>query len=433
MPDPSISDDDVTRMTLLYLDRMRRQPPPRDIQDEVMRSILAPRQRRAIPIARLVASGLVVVAIAVVASVALVAHLSSPPTPGVWSIVSTSSSPSGSSGLSAITCVSVSDCWAAGYSFDQNGNARPLIEQNTGSGWRVVSSPSPSGSTDSELQGLACVSADDCWAVGYSIEASGGSRQTLIEHYGGSGWGIVSSPNPSGSTDTLLYGVACVGADDCWAVGLSAQGALMEHDGGGGWSIVSSPAAGSQLRAVTCVNASDCWAVGGSASNTFAEHYDGRGWSAVLSPVLSATGGGVLLSVSCASAGDCWAVGVSVVATDKAQTLLEHYLGRGWGIVASPNRTDGSDSQLESVTCVSIGDCWAVGWFMDAANALQTLIEQETGGGGWSIVSSPDHPGGAYTQLQAVTCVGAGDCWAVGGPGDLAGQVVMQLTDQSPS
>jgi hypothetical protein len=132
--------------------------------------------------------------------------------------------------------------------------------------------------------------------------------------------------------------------------------------------------------------------------------------------------------VTCAGAGDCWAAGVSLTATSSTKTLIEQYQGSGWSVVASPNPADGSSPQLNSVSCDDAGDCWAVGWFRagPATGLLETLVEEDQGSG-WSIAPSPNLSGNSDTQLQAVTCVNAGGCWAVGYPGGAAGQVVMQL------
>jgi hypothetical protein len=46
------------------------------------------------------------------------------------------------------------------------------------------------------LNGVTCVSAGDCWAVGSSSSVNG-PGEPLIEHYAGSRWAIVNSPNPS--------------------------------------------------------------------------------------------------------------------------------------------------------------------------------------------------------------------------------------------
>ena len=54
---------------------------------------------------------------------------------------------------------------------------------------------------------------------GPSATTSNGSiDQTLTEHWNGTAWSVVASPN-LGTSDNVLYGVAAVAANDVWAVG----------------------------------------------------------------------------------------------------------------------------------------------------------------------------------------------------------------------
>src|SRR5437899_949601 len=82
---------------------------------------------------------------------------------------------------------------------------------------------------------------NDVWAVEYLTKPNPGGTQTLIEHWDGSQWTMVSSPNP-GSVRDELYGVAAISANDVWAVGDSFNGGnsnnltLIEHWDGTSWS-----------------------------------------------------------------------------------------------------------------------------------------------------------------------------------------------------
>src|SRR5690242_523500 len=67
-----------------------------------------------------------------------------------------------------------------------------------GLSWRVIPSPNL-GTAGNNLNAIAVVSSGDVWAVG----SSGG--QTLIEHWNGTSWSMVSSPNVG-----PLNGVAAV-------------------------------------------------------------------------------------------------------------------------------------------------------------------------------------------------------------------------------
>jgi hypothetical protein len=276
---------------------------------------------------------------------------------------------------------------------DSGRTAQTLIEQYTGSGWSIVSSPNPSGSQQSALNDVTCVSVSDCWAVGYSDDAvvqflgATGSSQTLIEQYTGSGWSIVSSPNPPGSQWSQLTGVTCATADDCWAVGDSgtANGTVIEQDAGSGWTVVSSPPApsgsvNSQLAAVTCVTVNDCWAVGDSnpadsGTQSLIEQNAGSGWSIVSSPDPSGSLFSQLTGVACVTADECWAVGYSSAYNASSQTLIEEDTGGGWTIVSSPTPAGATSTQVEGVACTSSGDCWAVGGPAPEWGSGVTLIE----------------------------------------------------------
>jgi hypothetical protein len=58
------------------------------------------------------------------------------------------------------------------------------------------------------------IAANDVWDVG------GSDGETLVEHWDGSIWSVVPSPNV-GTGGNSLSGVAVVGANDVWTVGNS--------------------------------------------------------------------------------------------------------------------------------------------------------------------------------------------------------------------
>jgi len=299
-----------------------------------------------------------------------------------WNIVSAPDLPADGT-LRSVACTSASDCWAVGYVTPNGGATQPLIEQGTDSGWTTVSSPSPSGSTDTELYSVTCASSGNCWAVGYNTAPTGGS-QTLIEQDSGSGWSIVSSPNPAGVHGIFLYGVTCVGPSECWAVGSAGSQTLIEQETGGGWTIVpgATPpdSAGAQLVSVSCVSDGDCWAVGYSqALQVLIEEDTGSGWNIVDSPDITAAVSSQLEGVTCDGAGDCWAVGDYSTADGASEPLLFQEAGSGWIAASNPNSPGGAEnSALDSVTCASATACWAVGSSWETGGATQTLIEQGT-------------------------------------------------------
>lgn len=86
-----------------------------------------------------------------------------------------------------------------------------------GRAWSAGASANASEAQANQLAGVACASAADCWAVGRYF--NGVATQTLILHWNGQAWLQAVAPNTSVSTFNQLYGVTCVSAADCWAVG----------------------------------------------------------------------------------------------------------------------------------------------------------------------------------------------------------------------
>jgi hypothetical protein len=220
----------------------------------------------------------------------------------------------------------------------------------------------------------------------------------------GPSWSVTPSPSPPGPPIGDLGGVSCASATDCVAVGANELGPMAEHWNGTGWKIVGVPAPGGQaiaeLDAVSCPSASECTAVGDSETDTettFAdksliEQWNGTAWSIVPSPNPTGPDDNAQLSgVSCASTTNCFAVGNATNSSDSlftAKTLVEHWDGTTWSIVASPNPVGALDSELIGVSCTSTTNCFAAGDWAGASSA-GTLIEQWDGTS-WTI--SPSAP-----------------------------------------
>ena len=245
--------------------------------------------------------------------------------------------------------------------------------------------------------------------------------QTLIEHWDGSAWSVVSGRDAD--TYTWLAGVTCTSASNCWAVGRSSSGSLTLRWDGTSWKKTAAPG-WLELRKVACITASDCWAIGavtgGSESSPQALHWDGANWAIVTMPAVTPEQGTAasLVSLACPSAANCWAAGAYLGVADAAQnqhykTLIEHWDGQTWTRVDSPNAQPAGDNLLRGVACASDSDCWATGTAGDLqADEIATLIEHWDGVR-WSIVPSPNVPEPA-NELGAVTCVSPSLCWAVG-------------------
>jgi hypothetical protein len=343
---------------------------------------------------------------------------------GQWTIVQGAlGTTSGISGnLTAIACPDTT-CWAVGDITAPVSAPDPqLIETNSGNGWSQALSPAPSTpGVGQVLNGIACVDANDCWAVG-SI-----GHETLIDEYAGSTWTTVPSPNTPGVVDPELTSVTCVTLTDCWAAGWgrTADGfeqTVVEQYAGTSWTVVASPNTSNGdsniLNGIACVTASDCWAVGGGTDGTpLIEQYNGTAW--VIDTDLVAQGpSSWLQAVTCGAANACWAVGsTSSTNGTLVQTLIERFDGTDWQQVPSPSPSPipGADETdyLYGVTCDTGNECWAVG-HMDVflgADWGWSLIERYTAATGWTLAGfDPALP------AQLFSAVGCGDleCAAVG-------------------
>jgi hypothetical protein len=234
-------------------------------------------------------------------------------------------------------------------------------------------------------------------------------------------WSVVHSPN-RGAGANALNGVSCVSAHGCMAVGqdLGSTGALRtlaESWDGSRWSVVPSPNRGRDdnvLDAVSCVSVVACMASGyfeGGLGGTLAESWDGTRWSVLPSPAPGTTGGDALYGVSCVSADACTAIGVSGSSTGVTSTLIESWDGSRWSVVPSPNPGPGF-TWLDGVSCAAADACNATGHYFTQTGGNRTLIESWNGTR-WSVVPHPQ-PGTTARELVGVSCVSTTTCTAAG-------------------
>jgi hypothetical protein len=411
----------------------------------------------------------------VVAALAAPAGASSPTASIVdcgraWRVVSSPNTPGESiSQLLAVDSLSADDVWSVGMTYNSGSRKIvPLIEHWDGRHWSIVQSPElPVGSGGGFLSSVSAASVDDVWAAG-SFFAGGGGKKTLIMHWDGEVWSIVPSPNASGpnvAQNQTLTGITAVSAEDASAVGHYAvfepdltgtvrttSKTMVQHWDGEAWSIVDSPnparpgTVGSFLLSVDAASANDVWAVGrydaglgatydSPIYQTLIQHWDGTKWSTVSSPNQP---GHIdynhLLDVSVTSPDDVWAVGISGVYTGGfgsiAQTLIQHWDGEAWSIIASPNPGVpglGQGNWLYGVSGSSADDVWAVGLSATATENGQKSLIAHWDGTDWSALPGEGSGRDALVGVEAVT---AGDVWAVGGSSPLSGNPLDTLVQR---
>jgi len=330
------------------------------------------------------------------------------PVSSPWRMVGSPLNPGGIGGLkdvffTSVAAGSTSDAWAVGASDALSTTGRPLAEHWDGHAWSTVAVPLPAGAMSAELDGVDELSSGNVWAVGRQTTSAGAER-TLIEHFDGTAWAVVPSPNPRtglGASDELR-GIGGTSAGDLWAVGEYSDGQnfnamLFEHWNGTAWSFVKEPAAlhnSAFGTAVTVLSPTDAWAVGqdGFADATLSAHWDGTAWSFVKTPFPQdgPVPQNFLTGVTATGPGDVWASGYEGNVNQQNFSLpyVLHWDGTAWSLTETPNA--GSEgSLLAGVTALSPTDVWAAGQTGESDGALLTLTEHFNGQA-WSVAPSLD-------------------------------------------
>jgi hypothetical protein len=206
-----------------------------------------------------------------------------------------------------------------------------------------------------------------------------------------------------------------------------------------GWTVARPPDPGAQdnlLQSVAVLSASNIWAVGSYTSSTtnapfhtLIEHWNGKAWAQVPSPNPGSSSD-FLTSIAAVSATNIWAVGEYDTRPDFIEgnkTLILHWNGHTWTRVATPN-LDAKDliNDLGSVTVLSPSSAWLVGTAHNFFSAFEgTAIEMHWNGHAWSMMTTPSTNSGnsALFGVQATASVSP---WAVGESG-LSNQVQRTL------
>jgi hypothetical protein len=242
------------------------------------------------------------------------------------------------SSLVTMTAISADDIWAVGWLLSDSGEKENLLfEHWDGTSWTATAGPG------AYPLGISADATNDVWVVGYS-EPEIDQFQTLVVHYDGTTWKTVPSPNV-GNGPNELWDVQALAPDNVWAVGYytpepppaeSSTLTLIEHWDGSSWTVVPSPNIKdgtyypNQLYGITAVSATDIWAFGNHETPTgrvtLLLHWDGTAWS--LAPCPSPLNSDTLFGGVAPSPGNVWLVG----ADDNGNgTLLLH------SVTAGPN------------------------------------------------------------------------------------------------
>jgi hypothetical protein len=118
--------------------------------------------------------------------------------------------------LNDVSCPSATFCAAAGFSSTRSGTGNfGFTELWNGKSWAADKMAAPKGGA--ALYGVSCRADNSCVTVG-SAGPSGATRATALA-YNGKTWTAQTVPGPGAGTSSDFFGVNCLRANQCVAIG----------------------------------------------------------------------------------------------------------------------------------------------------------------------------------------------------------------------
>jgi hypothetical protein len=277
-------------------------------------------------------------------------------------------------------------------------------------GWRTVATiPSPSF-----LLGLAATGPAHAWAVGWNLH----TKVPVVRAWNGSGWTLVSLPSPVQSelgTIPVLDTAAASGTANVWA--LTEMGRWLHYDGAAwtGGRIASPPPT---IQSSLAIGPGSAWAFGGkptgSGSSAFAPYASlftpGHGWQRTPVP-----GKGMIVGASAVSSSDIWAViGTGPLGLAAPGSGLVHWTGGQWQPVTSlPAQLH--NASLGAVLARGDSAVWVGGAVRNARGGTTEAIGHWNGHA-WTVHTLPAAASSANFHVVSIVPDGAGTggLWALG-------------------
>ena len=295
-----------------------------------------------------------------------------------------------------------------------------------------------------QLNVVSCATTSRCVAVGSDQGATNGY---FSEVWNGSDWSIHAMAHVASGKQLTFAAVSCPSAgSDCAAVGHSvnsttgADTPMAQYWNGSSWVVqtTSTPKGGTSdlLSGVGCISGTECLAVGsytspGGVGRLLALVGDGTTWTQVAPSTPKAWTGASFSGVSCA--GDtCTAVG-SYQTSGASGYMAEQWDGTTWTVKYIPLPSGSSYYDVDAIACVAASRCFAVGQYQPSGSSdIDALVEQSTGGS-WSALTGSSGPIGVDTLLVSISCSSGHACEALGSGGIIEGWNGVNWTAQDPA
>lgn len=344
-----------------------------------------------------------------------------------WEVLVTPNLGTGPNELNAISGVAPDDVWAVGdYDVKPSAPKYPQAMHYNGTSWQSVTVPRPSQAQYDydELTAVDAISSDDVWAVGYDESSNSLDQITLADHWNGSSWQTIPTPNPSPFGLQSFTGVAAASPTDVYAVGESwdnggQTSALVERWDGSAWSVVPVPASLdgiSSLFGVAVRSATQIWAVGyrfdSGVPAPLVMRYDGSKWTIMTTPD-PGEGGSYLTSIALLPNGSAFASGTSIGYSFDGDQITS-----GFGVELvngswqdSDQTFTGQNTYLAAVVTDTAGDVWLAGYGSDQEGAFGHVLYRAAGKTTWRFFAGAEP--GTYPGVNGAAYIG-GRLWLAG-------------------
>ncbi len=345
-----------------------------------------------------------------------------------------------------MSCPSRGSCEAAfTFPFDP---VRPLLAAETAGVWQLpiyLAMPSDSwnGNGQGVVTALTCTSPGNCIAVGtYESNVSRMKAFVAIESSGAWAPAVTLAIT---DFDFQPASISCPSVNLCVMVGTRTQivtQALSPVVGtlsAGTWSFVSPSAIGVNahrlsLTSVTCISIGNCMIVGNYQSTVssatgykFASIAEAHGRLGAIKFIPTIAGwsgyaaGSQVLSIACPLSTWCEAVGsVYEAGQSIRQAFTVHMSLSGWlrpKIVTRPVGAKGDD-QLSSISCPTVGNCLAGGYFNTLINGIWAPMADVMRSNSFAPAVRATPPSDALPQttsyISGVSCVSTTICSLIG-------------------
>jgi hypothetical protein len=361
----------------------------------------------------------------------------------------------GNAAFNSISCATPGNCSAGGFYVAKNSHPQAFVVTETNGVWRTAKEVPGTGSLNQKRAATAsvsCPTAGNCSIGGYYTKFSGHQEPFVASETKGVWHAAVEAPgfrtlNAGGFA--AINSVSCGAPGNCGAGGYykdasGHQQAFVITEANGRWgAAVEVPGSGAlnaggfaAINSVSCGAPGNCSAGGYYASDNIARipitqpfivsEVNGRWGTAKQVPgaaTLNAGGHAAVESVSCTAAGTCSAGGEYTSGAPATQAFVVSETGNRWGraknLPGSVALNAGDYAAINSLSCVSAGNCSAGGFYQDASFRMQAFVARE-GNGTWGKTEevpgtgtlNAGASGGATTN--SVSCGAPGSCSAGG-------------------